>query len=370
MESNNNDKPPLEISSYTKENPQKEYSHNLQEQKETQNINTKEEITNKTLEVYFNFPKEERDKTLILTPANETRNEINAQIRHELIKRGELDNKNHTILNTLKSKNITDKEKLFAQNYEQNDIIIFNKPYKPLSIEKDEKLKVVDRDRESIVLQKQNSNQITIIPLHKLNPKTLEIYTEEKKEILKNEWIRFTKNDKTHNLINSHTAKVMNIDNQKNTINLKLDGNKTITLPQTDLKHIDYAYSSTAYSAQGKTANNVIAVLESYRKNLTNQQTFYVEISRAKNQAFLITDNKERLQQTLEKQTGEKISIVDSSHKDINKEQSNTINKQMKNVVKENQNIITNDIEKENNVVDSNTIKNNNVKTREFELER
>jgi len=122
----------------------------------------------------------------------------------------------------------------------------------------------------------------------------------------------------------------MSIDNQKNTINLKLDSNKTITLPQTDLKHFDYTYSSTAYSAQGKTANNVIAVLESYRKNLTNQQTFYVEISRAKNQAFLITDNKEKLQQTLEKQNGEKISVLTQkatslqNDKDISKSTSST----------------------------------------------
>jgi conjugative relaxase-like TrwC/TraI family protein len=354
VEPNNNkdnQKPQLEISSYTNENPQKEYSHNLQEQTELHNQNTKAQIITKTLETYFNLLKEERNKTLILTPANETRNEINTKLREELIKRKELDKTTNTTLNVLKSKNITDKEKLFAQNYEKNDIIIFNKDYKSLSIEKDEKLKVIDRDKESIVLQKPNGNQTTILSLYKINPKTLEIYTEEKKELLKNEQIRFTKNDKTHNLINSHTAKVTDINNKQNTINLKLDGNKTITLPQTDLKHFDYAYSSTAYSSQGKTANNVIAVMESYRKNLTNQQTFYVEISRAKNQAFLITDNKEKLQQTLEKQTGEKISVL--TDKEISK--SPPTQEQTKS------------LEKENNILKD---MNNNIKTRDFDLER
>ena len=87
----NTNKPPLEISSYTNENPHKEYSHNLQEQTEMQNVNIKERIINATLQTYFHLPKEERNKTLILTPANETRNEINAKVREELIKRGELD---------------------------------------------------------------------------------------------------------------------------------------------------------------------------------------------------------------------------------------------------------------------------------------
>lgn len=216
---------------------------------------------------------------------------------------------------------------------------------------------MIDRDRESIVLQKPNGNQTTILPLYKINPKTLEIYTEEKKELLKNEQIRLTKNDKTHNLINSHTAKVTDINHKQNTINLKLDGNKTITLPQAELKHFDYAYSSTAYSSQGKTANNVIAVMESYRKNLTNQQTFYVEISRAKNQAFLITDNKEKLQQTLEKQTGEKISILNDKtlHNTTNNQTKDITNKEHKPLAKENQTL--ND-------------KSSTIKTRDFEIER
>ena len=103
----NTNKPPLEISPYTNENPQKEYSHNLQEQTELQNINTKERIINATLQTYFNISKEERNKTLILTPANETRNEINAKVREELIKRSELDKTTNTIISPLKSKNIS-----------------------------------------------------------------------------------------------------------------------------------------------------------------------------------------------------------------------------------------------------------------------
>ena len=185
-----------------------------------------------------------------------------------------------------------------------------------LNIKKGEELKVIERDKKFIHLNNETGNKLSV-ELSKLNPKTLELYITEKRQVLENELIRFTKNDKSHKFINSHTAKVINIDNNKNILKLKLENNKLIEVPKKDLKHFDYAYSSTAYSAQGKTSKNVIAVLESYRKNLTNQQTFYVEISRAKENAFLVTDNKENLMKTLEEQTGEKLSAVQI--KDLNK---------------------------------------------------
>jgi ATP-dependent exoDNAse (exonuclease V) alpha subunit len=86
--------------------------------------------------------------------------------------------------------------------------------------------------------------------------------------------------------------------------------NRAYTIPKDhhSLKHIDYGYASIVHSAQGKTSDNVIAVIESYRKNLTSQKTFYVEVSRAKNDISLIVDNKEKVINQLDIMTGEKSS--------------------------------------------------------------
>ena len=78
------------------------------------------------------------------------------------------------------------------------------------------------------------------------------------------------------------------------------------------LRHIDYAWSSTVHGAQGSTADGVIAVLDSSHRALTDQSTFYVQISRAQNRAAVLTDNLEELVAVLEANTGEKATALDA----------------------------------------------------------
>ena len=57
--------------------------------------------------------------------------------------------------------------------------------------------------------------------------------------------------------------------------------------------------------------DRVIAVLDSAHEDLTNQKTFYVEISRARESAILITDNVEQLAASLEHNTGERMTALE-----------------------------------------------------------
>lgn len=51
--------------------------------------------------------------------------------------------------------------------------------------------------------------------------------------------------------------------------------------------------------------------LESWRSKLSNQQAFYVEISRAKEEAIIFTDDKDKIQRQLTTKTGEKQSALE-----------------------------------------------------------
>ena len=64
--------------------------------------------------------------------------------------------------------------------------------------------------------------------------------------------------------------------------------------------------------AQGLTRDKVIAVLDSGHGFLANQQTFYVEISRARDEAIILTDNREQLAETLEENTGEVLTALEA----------------------------------------------------------
>ena len=58
------------------------------------------------------------------------------------------------------------------------------------------------------------------------------------------------------------------------------------------LRRIDQAWASTVHAFEGGTVDTVIAAMEAKHPNLTNLKTLHVEISRARDRADLVTDDK------------------------------------------------------------------------------
>ena len=65
------------------------------------------------------------------------------------------------------------------------------------------------------------------------------------------------------------------------------------------------------HAFQGRTVDNVIAAMEATHPHLTTQKSFYVEISRARDRAELVTDDAKALREQLETVTGERISALE-----------------------------------------------------------
>ena len=59
-------------------------------------------------------------------------------------------------------------------------------------------------------------------------------------------------------------------------------------------------WASTVHAFQGRTVDTAIAAIEANHPNLTNQKMLYVEISRARDRAELVTDDKAGLKEQLE----------------------------------------------------------------------
>ena len=65
------------------------------------------------------------------------------------------------------------------------------------------------------------------------------------------------------------------------------------------------------HAFQGRTVDNVIAAMEANHPHLTTAKAFYVEISRARDRAELVTDDAQALKERLETVTGERISALE-----------------------------------------------------------
>ena len=88
----------------------------------------------------------------------------------------------------------------------------------------------------------------------------------------------------------------------------------TLDLKEGDsqLRHIDRAWASTVHAFQGRTVDTVIAAMEAEHPHLTTQKSFYVEISRARHRAELVTDDCKALGEHLESATGERVAALES----------------------------------------------------------
>lgn len=101
---------------------------------------------------------------------------------------------------------------------------------------------------------------------------------------------------------------VTRIDPDRSLATLKLANGREQKLDLSDPRntHLRHAYVQTAHAAQGQTASRVLIHADSRSTNLVDQKLLYVALSRAKTQAVIVTDDKERLVRAIYERAGEK----------------------------------------------------------------
>ena len=256
---------------------------------------------------------EERERTGVMAPSHELREGINAHIRERLAREGRIAG---PVLQTqrLVSKGYTRAEKALASNYAPGDVVAFHRPYKRLGVDKGDERRVerVDHKERTVHLEGPGGSTVAWKPSEIGGRKGgTEVYRTETMELRSGDRIRWTRNDKGLGLVNSGTAEVMGVRNGQVTFVLE-DGRKLALTPgDPQLRHLDHAWASTVHAYQGRTVDNVIAAMEANHPQLTTAKAFYVEISRARDRAELVTDDAQALKERLEAVTGERISALE-----------------------------------------------------------
>ena len=109
----------------------------------------------------------------------------------------------------------------------------------------------------------------------------------------------------------------MGVRNGRVTFRLEDGRRLTLTPGDPQLRHLDRAWCSTVHAFQGRTVDAVIAAMEANHPALTTQKSLYVEISRARDRAELVTDDAAALKERLEAVTGERISALEGIGEDV-----------------------------------------------------
>ena len=256
---------------------------------------------------------EARENTGVMAPSHELRQAINGHIRERLAREGRIHGPTMQA-ERLVSKGYTNAEKSLAGNYAMGDVVAFHRPYKRIGVEKGDERRVagIDHKAGAVLLDDGKGGKVAWKP-EEIGGRRggSEVYRREDIELRTGDRIRWTRNDAGLGLVNSRTAEVVAVKDGR--VTFRLEDGKTLELGKGDpqMRHLDHAWASTVHAFQGRTVDNVIAAMEARHPHLTTQKSFYVEISRARDRAELVTDDAAELQAQLQAVTGERIAALE-----------------------------------------------------------
>jgi conjugative relaxase-like TrwC/TraI family protein len=262
----------------------------LQEQGRVKEIPSAEERVRAIAKSYIESP----ENTLIVSPDNASRRELNVAVRHELKATGSLGPEDHTFRVLVQRQDMTGAERSWANHYEINDVVRYARGSKSVGIGAAAYATVVAIDPVANHLTVEKTNQA----LATYDPRRLtgvSVYQEIDRQFSVGDRIQFTAPDKSLGVANRDLAIIESIT-PDGRVTARLDNNRQIQFPASEHRHFDHGYAVTSHSSQGLTAERVLVNGDtSVHPDLLNSRFAYVSISRASHQATLFTDDMAKL---------------------------------------------------------------------------
>jgi ATP-dependent exoDNAse (exonuclease V) alpha subunit len=237
--------------------------------------------------------------TIIVSPDNRSRQQINEAIRAELLRRGVLA-EDGKLLRTLSHRSdMTGADRTWAARYNIGDVLQYTSGSKSEGIERDgfATVRVVDGRANALTVELANGARVTYDPRRL---RGVNVFREVEREFATGDRIQATTPNKELGLANRDLGTITEIKDGQ--ISVRMDGKKehVITFDPSAFRQFDHGYAVTSHSAQGLTAGRVLAHFDTDSSySLINTRLAYVAISRASDDARLYTNNAETLGQRL-----------------------------------------------------------------------
>jgi conjugative relaxase-like TrwC/TraI family protein len=237
---------------------------------------------------------ESPEKTLIVSPDNASRRELNVAVRQELKTNGSLAPEDHTFRVLVQRQDMTGAERSWASDYEINDVVRYARGSKTAGIEASTYGSVVGVNSAANLLTVETSSG----ELATYDPRRLtgvSVYREIDREFSVGDRIQFTAPDKSLGVANRDLAVIESIA-PDGRISARLDNNRQVEFDAKEHRHFDHGYAVTSHCAQGLTAERVLVNADTgVHPDLLNSRFGYVSISRASHEATLFTDDMTKL---------------------------------------------------------------------------
>jgi conjugative relaxase-like TrwC/TraI family protein len=262
----------------------------LQEQGRVKEIPNAEHRIRTIAKSYVESPQ----NTLIVSPDNASRHELNLAVRQELKATGAVAPEDRNFRVLVQRQDMTGAERSWASHYGIDDVVRYTRGSKAIGIEAAAYASVVaiNPSANELTVKKANGELATYDPRRLTG---VSVYQEIQREFSVGERIQFTAPDKSLGVANRDMA-VIEAIHPDGHLSVRLDNNRQIEFNGNEHRHLDHGYAVTSHSAQGLTAERVLVHADtSVHPDLLNSRFGYVSISRASHEATLFTDDLAKL---------------------------------------------------------------------------
>jgi conjugative relaxase-like TrwC/TraI family protein len=248
--------------------------------------------------------------TLVVSPDNQSRREIN-QIIHGLMQTaGQVDDHEHRMRVLVARQDLTGADRQWAQQYEPGDVVRYTIGSKVLAIQAGEYVQVdqVHAQDNRLTVTRHNGEQVTYDPRRL---KGVTIYREADRAFARGDRVQFTAPYRERHVANRELGTIEQIDADGH-LRLRLDSGRTVAFTLDAHPHLDYGYAVTSHSSQGQTADRVLVHVDTELRGgaqLVNRRFAYVAVSRGRYDAQIYTNDRAQVGEALSRDVSHRSAI-------------------------------------------------------------
>ena len=237
------------------------------------------------------------ENTLVVSPDNRSRAEINQAIHTALQAKGVVASEERRTRVLVPRQDLTGADRAWAERYSVGDVLRYSRASKETGIEKGEygRVKSIDAPNNRLTVELRDGTEKTYDPRRQQG---VSVYRDEERAFSIGDRVQLTAPSRGLKMANRELGTVESIgQNDDGRLRLKMDGGRTVDLDPRLHPHLDHGYAVTSHSSQGQTADRVLIHVDTIlgAKDLLNSRMAYVAVSRGAYDAQLFTNDREKL---------------------------------------------------------------------------
>ncbi len=239
------------------------------------------------------------ENTIVVSPDNRSRQQINEAVRAELLQKGVLAPDGQTFRTLTHRSDMTGADRTWAARYNAGDVLQYTTGSKAEGIQRDSfaTVRAVDARANTLTVELANGSSVTYDPRRL---RGVQVLRETQREFATGDRIQMTSTNRVLGVANRDLGTISSIENGQMSVQMDGKAERTISFDTAQFRQFDHGYAVTSHSSQGLTAGRVLAHFDTDgAHSLINTRLAYVAISRASDDARVYTNDAETLGQRL-----------------------------------------------------------------------